>query len=346
MDKVTKAVRDVIIGERRAPGFSLAYSMGGEVVYRGWDGNQVFNTPQHDKPYAEDTILELASVTKTIVAALIFRLRDEGKLNIEDKVKKHAPEIYFDDVTIYHMLTHSSGGYDDCEMSPNREDFLRRVHWDSTRAGLKDCIARMYAYDRRWYPIGTKSIYSAGYLILQDLIERLSGMPVEDYARKVLFEPLGMADTHFDERLVDAKRFIMKNDYDRETGEDKLFLDAINTPAVGNAGVFSTVDDMMKFTLMFLNGGAQVLEAKTVVEMVTECPEFHRTPAFQMDPAVFGSGASLTAVGHPGSSGTCIVIDMDKKHTSALLSNNGVNMPGDVHGRCFDIVRDSFEKNS
>jgi len=342
MDTIKNAVSDIIIGDHRAPGFSLAYSIGGEVVYRGWDGNQVFNTPQHDKPYAGDSIFELASVTKTIVAALIFRLRDEGKLSIGDKVKKHAPEMHFDDITIYQMLTHSSGGYDNCDINPDHEEFARRVCWDSTRAGLKDYVARMYAYDRRWYPLGTKSIYSDGYLILQDLVERLSGMPVEDYARKVLFEPLGMIDTHFDERLVDAGRFIMKNDYDRETREDKLFLNAINTPAFGNAGVFSTVDDMMRFTLMFLDGGAQVLKSETVVEMVTECPEFHRTPAFLMDPAVFGSSASLTAVGHPGSSGTCIVIDMDKTHTSVLLSNNGVNMPGDVLGRCFDAVRDNL----
>ena len=168
------------------------YAERGEIVSKGVLG---FRDPENTLPITEDTIFQLASVSKTFTASAVMLLVREGKLGLEDKITKFFPELTaYEGVTVRHLLTHTSGipdYFDDA-------DWFIKIWKEEKRVPGNDEIPRFLCETKAkpYFAPGEGLHYSnTGYNLLALLVERLSGVPYEEFLQKKIFEPAGMSST-------------------------------------------------------------------------------------------------------------------------------------------------------
>ena len=225
------------------------YAENGEIVSKGAVG---FRDPEDTLPITEDTIFQLASVTKQFTAAAVMLMVRKGLLRLEDEITKFFPEIPYPGVTIRHLLTHTGGVpdyFDD-------EDWFVKIWKEENRVPGNDEILRFLCETelKAYFAPGENYQYSnTGYNLLALLVERLSGDPFEEFLRRNVFEPAGMRSTrcchirrdgipfaNFARAVViEDGRFIADTDSD-EDGAVTAF-DGLN----GDDYVFSNIFDML-----------------------------------------------------------------------------------------------------
>jgi len=352
-ETLTRRINESDMDTGKISGWSMMLSVDGQPVYKEFTGNQVFDkSSRYNLEYAENSIFQIASVSKTIVATLIFKLQEEGKLDIYEPYYKYVDDedVFFKDVTIFHLLTHS-WGYDADASSFPQETWSTPGTW----ADFDAYVRRLYRFDKRAYMPGSESKYSASYAILQDLVIRISGKPVEEYAQEVLLGPLGMVDTHFNNDLVDKSRYIAPNN--GRNGADAVYYQVIDRPSVGNGGVFSTLDDLMIFSQMLLNygsyNGVQVLKPETVEAMIAPAigenvgtPDDYlgRSIGFfkrqNEQNSIFGLHHSENTFGHSGANGVGFFFDMENRVTGVFLGNYSF----EIEKNDYIHIRSVFEK--
>ena len=178
---------------QKKDGFNGAwlYAENGEIVAKGALG---FRDPEDTLPIAEDTIFQLASVSKTFTAAAVMLLMRQGLLSPEDEIVKFFPEIPYPGVTVRHLLNHTSGipdYFDDA-------DWFIRIWKEEKRVPGNDEILRFLRETKAkpYFAPGDGLHYTnTGFNLLALLVERLSGIPYEEYLQKKIFEPAGMTST-------------------------------------------------------------------------------------------------------------------------------------------------------
>ena len=179
---------------KQKDGFNGAwlYTEKGEIVSKGVLG---FRDPKDTLPIKEDTIFQLASISKTFTSAAVMLLMRQGFLSPEDEITKFFPEIPYPSVTVRHLLTHTSGipdYFDDADWFINIWKEEKRVPGnDEILRFLRETKAKPY------FAPGEGLHYSnTGFNLLALLVEKLSGVPYEEFLQKNIFEPAGMTSTH------------------------------------------------------------------------------------------------------------------------------------------------------
>ena len=159
----------------------------GKVIYQHSFGLADFDT---DRPLNDSSVFELASVSKQFTATAILLLKDKGKLKLTDSLRQYFPELPYSNITIWHMLTHTSGLPD---------YFWELINsWDTSKIAFnKDMIALLA---KKKLPAvfepGKKWEYSnTAYAILASIVEKISGQTYKDYMAENIFQPLGMSHT-------------------------------------------------------------------------------------------------------------------------------------------------------
>lgn len=140
-----------------------------------------------------NSLYQYGSVTKQFTSALIMYLQEIGKLNIQDKLSKYFPELPFaDSVTIYNLLTHTSGIYN----YTNNPEFMKS---EAVKPANKEKIFALFQDKSLEFTPGSKFNYSnSGYSLLGYIIEKASGKKYESLVREVLLQPTGMQTAGFD----------------------------------------------------------------------------------------------------------------------------------------------------
>jgi CubicO group peptidase (beta-lactamase class C family) len=222
---------------RQAPGCSVAVSRRGEVIYRRGAG---FANLEYDTPITPESVFHVASVSKQFTAMSVLLLAERGRLLLDDEVSRHVPGwAATPAVTIRQLLNHTGGLRDVfllTEMAAPGDRGLGTADW------LVSLIARQRRLN---FPPGSEYQYcNAGYLLLADIVKRVSGQSLRDFAKANIFEPLGMSQTFFHD---DASE-IVKN---RATGYVRRgdgFAIAIGFDSlVGNGGLFTTPSDLLRW---------------------------------------------------------------------------------------------------
>ncbi|HSL21054.1 MAG TPA: serine hydrolase domain-containing protein [Vicinamibacterales bacterium] len=197
---------------------------------------------EHDVPNRADTIFEAGSVSKQFTAAAVLLLARDGKLSLDDPVRKHVPEVpdYGVPLTIRHMLTHTSGLRDWGSVAAiGGWPRTTRVH---THAHVLDIVSRQRALN---FAPGTRYSYSnTGYNLAAIIVGRVSGMPFVEFSRKRLFEPLGMTRTSW----RDDHTRIVKDRAIAYAAEGRGY--SIEMPfenVHGNGGLLTTVGDLLRW---------------------------------------------------------------------------------------------------
>jgi CubicO group peptidase (beta-lactamase class C family) len=201
---------------------------------------------EHDVPISADTIFEAGSVSKQFTAAAVLLLARDGRLSLDDPVRKHIPELpdFGVPVTIRHLLHHTSGLRDWGSLAaiagwPRGS----RVH---THAHVLDILARQRALN---FPPGTRWSYSnSGYNLAAILVSRASGMSFADFTRTRLFEPLGMRDTSWRD---DYTRIVKRRAVAYGERQGAFVTDMPFEHVHGNGGLLTTVGDLLKWNENF-----------------------------------------------------------------------------------------------
>ena len=168
------------------------YAEHGEIVSKGAVG---WRDAENRLPVTEDSIFQLASVTKQFTAAAVMLLIREGKLRLEDEITGFFPELPYPGVTVRHLLTHTGGVPDYFDDA----DWFIRIWKEEHRVPGNGEILRFLCESKlkaEFVPGERFSYSNTGYNLLALLVERLSGIPFEDFLQKHIFAPAGMRNTH------------------------------------------------------------------------------------------------------------------------------------------------------
>ena len=197
----------------------------------------------YDIPNAPEMVYYVGSVSKQFTAASVALLSLQGKISLDDDIRKYFPELpdYGTRITIRHLLHHTSGIRDIYSLMSMRGDKLEDVFSDSAALSL---IFRQKGLGFK--PGDAYSYSNSGYFLLAQLIKRVTGQPLREFADAQIFKPLGMTHTHFhDDPGHVMKQRAMSYEKDGKGGFRISYLQ--NFDKVGAGGLYSTIDDLRKW---------------------------------------------------------------------------------------------------
>jgi serine-type D-Ala-D-Ala carboxypeptidase len=338
MSSAQLALLDTLIEEAVArkdfPGAVVLVARKGQVVYRKAFG--LSQTVPEPRPLTADMIFDQASITKPVATATsVMILVERGRLRLWDKVKTYVPSfstwygekgIAGEDARLFHLLTHTSG------LPP---------YTDAKEAALKlgdPCstadLAGLIAAIPKERPVGTAFVYSClNYITLAHIVQVVSGRSLAEFAEENVFKPLGMTRTFYrpPAELLEAC-------VPTEVVDGKPLRGVVHDPLArlqggvsGNAGLFSTADDLAVFAQMLLGKGAlrgaRVLAPLTVERMTEIFPmygQFGRGLGWDLETDYSTNGGDLfgsRSYGHTGYTGTSIWIDPGTGTSVVFLTN-------------------------
>ncbi|MBM3238951.1 DUF3471 domain-containing protein [Candidatus Poribacteria bacterium] len=233
--------KEVIKGA--SPGAAVLVAQNGNILFKTGYG---YANLEHHVPITPETKFRIGSITKQFTAAAILQLQEQDKLSVNDKLSKFIPDYpRGDEVTIHHLLTHTSG----IHSYTSKPDFLKTV----TVEVKPEELIESFKNDKFDFNPGEKWLYNnSGYFLLGYIIEKVSGESYADYLKKHLFEPLSMNDTG-----VHHWSAILEHEaagYSYENGKFQKALNWDMSRAGGAGALYSTVDDLYRWNEAVFNG--------------------------------------------------------------------------------------------
>lgn len=220
------------------PGASVAVVKDGQIVFRKGYGSANL---EYGVPISHETVFHVASVSKQFTAMALVLLEQEGKLALDDDVRKHVPELhdYGTSVTVRQLLQHTSGIRDQWQT-------LAIAGWRLddiiTQTQILDLLYRQKELN---FAPGTQHLYSnGGYTLAAEVVRRVSGKPLRVFCDERIFKPLGMTRTHFhDDLRMIVKNRAMSYRQTRESFENSV----LNYENVGATSLFTTAEDLVRW---------------------------------------------------------------------------------------------------
>ncbi len=254
MSDLSKKI-DLLFDDRsQKPGCAVGLVENGEYIHS--KGYGLANL-EHEIPIGMDTIFRIGSVSKQFTTMAIAILEEKGELSFEDEMKAHIPDLvdYGEKVTINHMIHHYSGLGDYEYMDyPGR---FKNAVGEEFRWGNEDYLTNKEFHDLiKTLPLirkpEKKFHYSnTGYVLLALVAENASGMSLREFAEKEIFKPLGMNNSFFN----DDVNLPFKNRADAYTPiddeSDKYKINVTNLSWVGDGGVYTSLNDFIKWDKNF-----------------------------------------------------------------------------------------------
>ena len=270
MDKNTMMQKLALeLKEKDAFNGAWLYTEKGEIVSKGVLG---FRDPEDTVPITEDTIFQLASVSKNFTAAAVLLLVREGRLGLDDEITQYFPEIPYPGVTVRQLLNHTSGipdYFDDA-------DWFFKIWKEEKRVPGNDEILRFLRETeaKPYFAPGEGLQYSnTGYNLLALLVEQRSGVPYEEFLQRNIFEPAGMTATrcchirrdgvpfenHAQATVFEDGRYV--SDVDSDAYGDVVAFDGLN----GDDYVYTNLFDMLRWDRALREGKVLTLEEQALM---------------------------------------------------------------------------------
>ena len=339
LQRITAAV-DQSIKDQQIAGAVTIIVRHGKVA---WLKSQGMLDREAAKPMPEDAMFRICSMTKPITTVAVMMLYEEGKFELEDPISKYLPEFKSPkvlvksasggspytipatrEITIRDLLRHTSG------LTYNWNQDLGKMYDDANVATgimqydgtIADSVKRLAAQPLLFNP-GERWEYSLGVDVLGRLVEVVSGMPLDEFLRKRVFEPIGMKDTYFyppQEKLARLAAAYGIFDGKMTRFPDKPVVDGLLTYSAdypyngpkklfsGGGGLVSTAADYAQFCQMILDNGTihgkRLLSRKTV-ELMThdQLGKIAPEQGFGLGFGIDGTKAPLDELGTPGEFG-------------------------------------------
>jgi CubicO group peptidase (beta-lactamase class C family) len=314
------------IADRRTPGAVLWIERDGSNYHRAY-GLRALDPVE--EPMTGETVFDAASLTKVVATTpSVMILLERGELDLDKPVHHYIDEFRRDGkdaITVRHLMTHVSGLRSGLSQRPD---------------GQASAI-QIACQEKLVHPVGTKFLYSdINFILLGEIVHRVSHIPLEKFAQDNVFAPLKMHDT----RYVPPQSLRPRIAPTERAGTGHL-RGVVHDPTArnmggvaGHAGLFTTAADLARFARMMLNqgelDGARILRPETVRFMtsVQTAPtvEGRRGLGWDIDTAYSGPRGNVFPIGsygHTGFTGTSLWIDPFSK-TFVILLCNSVHIPG------------------
>lgn len=330
------------IAARELPGAVVLVGRGDAIAYERAYGSRSLKPTT--RPMEPDTIFDLASLSKSVATATsVLILADRGRIDLDEKVATYLPEFGNhgkEAITVEQLLLHHGGLIADNPQS----DFD-----DGAAAG----IAKIMASGLKYEP-GKGYIYSdVGFIVLGQLVERVGGTPLDQFARDEVFAPLGMTETTYKPPAAWRDRIAPT-----EQRKGQWIVGEVHDPrayamggVAGHAGVFSTAHDLSRWVRMLCDGGQldgkRILSEAMVRRMLTpkSLPDGKGTRGLGVDvdspyaPSPRGNRFDVgTTFGHTGYTGTSFWCDPAAKAYVIVLTNRV--HPTDAAGKVAQLRRE------
>lgn len=322
------------IAERTFPGGAVAFGSCTVPCYYQAYGTYTFESSSAITPESQWDMASLTKIMATVPSIMI--LYDRGRIALEEVVCKYLPEFGNNGkefITVRQLITHTAGLR---EFYPFFDMGLRQ----------EDQVLEYIMADKVWYTQGMTRYSDLSMIVLGLVVERITGMPLEVFSAKEIYEPLGMRHTCF--RPINKTDFnpsVVPTEVDR-MHRNRLLWGEVHDPSAfvlggvaGHAGLFSTITDVCRFAQTMLAGGmdqttSRRLFKESTVRLFTtpglKTPNNPRPFALGWDVAVRRSMDGYTSAGkylgsrtfgHTGFTGTSLWIDPDRNLFVALLTN-------------------------
>jgi uncharacterized protein YbbC (DUF1343 family)/CubicO group peptidase (beta-lactamase class C family) len=337
LDGEVDATIAAAIQSHRIPGGVIHIEHDGAVYEKAY-GNRAVEPAV--EAMTTDTVFDMASITKVAATTpSVWLLIQRGKLALDDKASRYLPEFHGgwrDEITIRHLLTHTSGLRPDLDL-------------DKPWSGYDTAMKLAFVEEPRNRP-GTVFKYSdINFELLGEIVHRVSGVPLDVFASREIYKPLGMKSTGF--RPVEGSRS-READHDATAATSRprdlatlapteydethtMLRGVVHDPTArrmggvaGHAGLFSNAHDMALYARMLLRGGAPVFTPEIVKMMTTvQSPAevaVRRTGGFDYDSGYSrprGDVFPIGSFGHTGFTGTILWIDPASRSFYVFLSN-------------------------
>lgn len=312
------------------PGAALAIAYNGEIIYKQGYG---MSNLEYDIPITPSSIFHVASVSKQFTDMSIVLLALEGKLSIDDDIRKHIPEIpdFGETIKIRHLVHHISGMRDQWtlfSMAGWRGDDVK-TQWD-----VLEFVKRQKGLN---FKPGDEYLYcNTGYSLLAEIVERVSGQSLREFADENIFKPLGMNNTHVHEN---HSHIVKNRTYAYAPIQDGGFRTSIPVfDTYGATSLFTTVEDLALWADNFRHksvGGDSAVRQLLERGILNNGEKI--TYAFGL---THGTYRGLTTVGHGGSDAgyrAQFTMYPELGYSMIVLSNVSNGNPGRLARQVADI---------
>ncbi|UCC40289.1 MAG: serine hydrolase [Candidatus Aminicenantes bacterium] len=275
-----------------SPGCALAVIKDGKIIYK--KGYGMANL-EHNIPITSKSVFYIGSVSKQFVSMSIALLAKEGKLSLDDDIRKYLPEMpdYGTPITIRHLIHHTSGLRDYLTLLGIAGIDFGTYHEDEA----VELIARQKELN---FKPGEEYLYSnSGYLTLAVIVERASGKSLRNYADENIFTPLGMTSSHFHDDYTMLIKNRATGYFPGGKGKYKNFISTFD--CVGSGGLFTNVEDLFQWDQNFIHkkvGGQDVFDLIHTKGKLNNGKELDYAFALTI-----GTYKGLKTVGHGGALG-------------------------------------------
>jgi len=312
------------------PGCSVAISRDGVLDYaRGYGMANL----EYDIALTPDSIFDVASVSKQFTAFAIGLLAQEGKLSLEDDVRKYVPELadYGHKVTLAHLLHHTAGMREEAHL-------LYLAGWRSgdwkTDADVLRILTKQRAPN---FAPGAEVVYSnSHYALLATVVTRVSGMPLRRFAEERIFKPLGMTDTRFPDGHTEVVRRRASGYSPAAGGGWRVSVSKSDNYGAGN--LLTTVGDLLKWEENLLHAR---VGGRALADMMQASGTLNGGLAIRYGGGLrLGRYRGLRTVGHDGSAGgfrAGVIAFPERRFVIAMLCNNGAIAPDEIIPRMADV---------
>lgn len=313
-----------------SPGAAIAVIKDGEIIYK--QGYGMANL-EHDIPVTSKTVFRIASTSKQFTAACIVMLDLQGKLSLDEKICKYFPELssIYKPVTIRHLVHHTSGIRDYVGLQ-TMAGIGEEMPYYYTTADVIKLLSRQKALN--FAPGEAYNYSNSGYMLLGEIVRKVSGKPLRQFVRENIFDPLGMKHSHVHDNI----KMIVKNRAGGYCPEgDGYRICMANIDIVGDAGIITNVEDLYLWDQAFYNGK---LEKELVDMMSTPGKLNNGTPIFYAFGVVVDKYRGLKTIGHTGwfvGYRSCLLRFPDQRFTVICLSNLSTFNPMQLCRRTADI---------
>lgn len=321
-----------------SPGCAVAVIKDGQIVYK--NGYGMANL-ELGVPITPMSVFYIGSVSKQFVAMCIALLAEEGKLSLDDDIRKYVPEMpdYGTPISIRHLIHHTGGIRDYLELENIAGIPLGTYHEQDTL----DLIVRQKVLN---FKPGEENMYSnSGYFLLGVIVKRASGKSLREFADENILKPLGMKNSRFHDDYMELIKNRAAGYYERGKGEYSNFISTFD--CVGSGGLFTSVEDLFIWDQNFTHhrvGGEEVMETMHTQGVLNNGKKLDYAFGLQIS-----DYRGLRIVEHGGSLGGYraeLLRFPDHRFSVIILSNLGSFVPSELARQVADIyLVDEFKED-
>ena len=237
-----------------SPGASVAVMQNGKIIYKNAYG---MANLEYDIPITENSIFHVASISKQFSVFSILLLESEGKLSIDDDVRKYIPELpdFGHKITLHHLAAHTSGLRDQWTLlvmaGVRHDDVITKEHILKLLSNQKEL---------NFNPGEEFEYCNSGFTLLAEIVARISGKTFAEFTEERIFKPLNMTNSQF---FDDHEKIVKNRAYSYQSSGEGFKKKVLSFANVGATSLFTTAEDLLKWSANYKNltiGSAKIVE--------------------------------------------------------------------------------------